>query len=320
MDPITHGIIGVGVAAMSGEVNLMSPITLGAVLGAMSPDIDILAKYKGTYEYMKHHRGETHSLLSAAGLSFGIAAVLKLMFPEYNLDSILIWTFLGTMSHIFFDALNSYGVKPLLPFKDKRYTAGLIMLYDPFLSVLSLVMFFSKFDSQTKTIMGVGCTAIYIAFRYFIKKDMHSKLSELYDAEAGDVIHVLPSLINFFKWDYVVEKKDVKVRGRINFINEKTEEIERFYFKEEHARYKEKVIEDIYSTELGRYFEEFTSSINHVDVVRKDDELQLDLIDLRYYMNDDYMHHASFIYDDNMQLKKAVFRPYKYDKAIVVNG
>ena len=318
MDPVTHGIIGLGVAAMSGETELISPITIGAILGSMSPDIDIVAKYKGTYEYMKHHRGETHSLLSVAGLSLAISAGLYLIFPGYSFLNILLWTFIGTLSHIFFDLLNSYGVRPLLPFKGKRYIAGLIMLYDPFISLLSIGLFVSDMPQQLKITVGIGSLAIYIAHRYVVKKEMHRVLSENYEIEEDEKVYVLPSLINIFKWDYVIEKKDFKVRGRINFLNEKTVEIERFYNQERNDE-KIKIIREAYNSELGKYFEEFTSSINHVEVMKKGNKIQIDIVDLRYYMNDDYMHHASFIYDEQMELRQSVFRPYKYDKSIVVS-
>ena len=319
MDPITHGIIGIGIAAMSGQTELINPITIGAVIGSMSPDIDILAKYKGNYEYLKHHRGETHSIFSALALSAGITVAMNLIFPEYSFINIFFWTLMGTLSHIFLDALNSYGVKPLLPFKNKKYIAGLIMLYDPILSILSISLFLSNLDATTKTTIGIGFTAIYIAFRYLIKKDMLVKLKEDYEIKETEKVHLLPSLINFFKWDYIIEKEDLKIRGRVNFLSERTEEIERFYNRKEEINFKDKIIDDIYTSELGVYFEEFTSSINHIEVIKKGEDIQLDIIDLRYYMNDDYMHHASFVYNDNMELKKTVFRPYKYDKGIVVS-
>ncbi|MDO5707431.1 MAG: metal-dependent hydrolase [Andreesenia angusta] len=319
MDPITHGIIGIGIAAMSGETELISPLTIGAVIGAMSPDIDILAKYRGNYEYLKHHRGETHSIFSVVGISIVISTVLNLIFPEYNFLNILLWTFLGAMSHVFFDALNSYGVRPLLPFKDKKYVAGLIMLYDPFISLLSIGLFYANISQTHKIMIGIGSTAIYLAHRYIVKKEMFTILADYYELNEDEKLYVLPSLINIFKWDYIVEKQNYKVRGRINFLNERPVEIERFYEQKDIEIEREKIIQTAYNSELGRYFDEFTSSINHVDIVKKDDQIQLDIIDLRYYMNDDYMHHASFIYDENMELKKSVFRPYKYEKGIIVS-
>lgn len=312
MDPITHGIIGLGIAAMSGETELISPLTIGAMVGAMSPDIDIVAKYKGNYEYLKRHRGETHSIFSAVGLSAGIAGILSFIFPEYSFLNILLWTVLGTLSHIFFDALNSYGVKPLLPFKKKKYVAGLIMLYDPFITILSIVMFFVDMDKNLKIAIGLGSLAIYIAYRYIVKKQMAEKISEEYLLNFDDKLYVLPNLTNFFKWDFIIETESEKIIGRINFINEKIVEIERF------SNVENKLISDAYDTELGRYFDEFTSSINHVRILEKDDRIQLDFIDLRYYLRDSFMHHASFVYDSDEKLKKSVFRPYKYDKEILV--
>lgn len=317
MDPITHGIIGVGVAAMSGETEILSPLTIGAVLGSMSPDIDIIEKYKGTYEYMKHHRGETHSIFSIIGISIFITLGLSLLFPEYEFLRIFIWTFIGALSHTFFDLLNSYGVKPLLPFKEKRYVAGLIMLYDPFISILSIALFVSNLSRELKVTIGIGSIAIYIAHRYLVKKEMKHLLIEKYNISEKENVYLLPSLINMFKWDYIIEKKNFKVRGKINFLNEKPVEIERFYNNNDEN--KRQIIEKAYNSELGKYFEEFTSSLNHIEIMKKGNKIQLDIVDLRYYMNDSYMHHATFLYSEDMELKKTIFRPYKYDKTITIS-
>lgn len=314
MDPLTHGIIGLGVAALSGETELMSPITIGAIIGAMSPDIDIIAKYWGDYKYLKHHRGATHSLFSILGLSIVISLILNFIFPDYSFVKILASTSIGTLSHTFFDALNSYGVKPLLPFKNKKYLASLLMLYDPFLSLLSIGLFILKIGTGYKIVIALAGLSVYIAYRHFIKRESTNKIIDAYGLKPEDRLHVMPNLTNFFKWDFVFEKSDVRVVGRISFLSNKIDEIERL------DREESELIAKAYSTELGKYFDEFTSSINHVEILKKNNEIELKFIDLRYHMKNSFMHHATFIYDKDDNLKKSIFRPYKYEKQILIEG
>lgn len=312
MDPLTHAVIGLGVAAVTGETSLVSPVTIGAVVGAMSPDIDVIAKYWGDYKYLKHHRGITHSIPSVVGLSIAISGVLFGIFSGHSFMSIFIATLLGTLSHTFFDGLNSYGVKPLLPFKDKKYLGSLIMLYDPVITVLSIGLFVSNIDAMYKGVIGIGTIAIYLAYRHSLKSGCYDHIVEEYDLSEEDSLHLMPNLVNFFKWDFVLERDGLRVVGRINALNNRIVEVKRL------EREDDNLIREAYLTELGKYFDEFTSSVNHVKVIRRGAETELQFIDLRYHLRDDFMHHATLIYDDRKQLKQSVFRPYRYDRQIAV--
>ncbi len=45
MDPLTHGVIGLAISSFSGQaVSLDNPVSIGAALGAMSPDIDVISR------------------------------------------------------------------------------------------------------------------------------------------------------------------------------------------------------------------------------------------------------------------------------------
>lgn len=314
MDPVTHGIIGLGIASLTGETEILSPVTIGAVVGAMSPDIDGVMKYWGNYKYLKHHRGETHSIFSLGGLSLVISGILFLIFKDYSFSSIFIATFLGALSHTFFDSLNAYGVKPFMPFTNKKYLSSLLMLYDPFFSVMSIGLFISRIGQINKIIIYLAGGSLYITFRYGIKKYTALKVAKKYNLIDDDKLYIIPDLMNFFKWVYIIETENESIVGKANFFNGQIIEDKKFK-KERHS-----VVDKIKDTELGGYFDEFTSSVNHVKIIQGEDGIQVDVIDLRYQLNQDFLHHASFHFDEDEKLKKSVFRPYKYDKAIVVEN
>ena len=60
MDPISHGMVGLAIATISGEP-IVGAVSIGTTLGAMAPDLDILAQFKGHLSYLKNHRGMSHS-------------------------------------------------------------------------------------------------------------------------------------------------------------------------------------------------------------------------------------------------------------------
>ncbi len=314
MDPITHGVIGLGISALSGEPFGLNPITIGAALGAMSPDIDIVVKYWGDYKYLKHHRGPTHSVISLLGISLVISTGLFLIFKDYNFLRILLWTFLGSLSHTFFDGLNSYGVRPFMPFSKKKYLANVLMLYDPFLMVLSLALILLPLTKEMKIIIAISTVAIYILLRLIARDKAYRFLFKEYRLNIlTDRVHILPDLMNFFKWDFIVRAEDYKVVGTINFLNNKLNVIKRL----EHSNHR--LIEQANATELGIYFNDFTSSIVHTQVTEEDDKTVFRLIDLRYFLNNEFMHHATIEFDkEKEQPIKSVFHPYKLKKELVI--
>ncbi len=219
MDPLTHGVIGLGVSALSGVPVGLNSITIGAVLGAMSPDIDIVVKYWGDYKYLKHHRGPTHSIFALVGLSLVIATGLFFIFKDYNFLRILLWTFLGSLSHTFFDGLNSYGVRPFMPFTKKKYLANVLMLYDPFLMILSLVLVFIPAVQTVKIIIAISAVAVYILLRLITRDRVYRHILREYKLNAlTDELHLLPDLMNFFKWDFIIKAEEYKIVGNLSNI------------------------------------------------------------------------------------------------------
>ncbi len=314
MDPVTHGIIGLGIAALSGQpIDITNPIALGTVLGAMSPDIDIIVKYWGDYEYLKHHRGLTHSVFGIIGLSTAISAGLSLMFTEYSFFSIFIWTMLGTLSHTFFDALNSYGVRPFLPFTNKKYLASILMLYDPFITALCLGLAVVNVERTVKIATSVVLLTTYIIFRLLVKTKASRAIRKKYNISKDESnVYILPALMNFFKWDFIIDTDKQNIVGQYNFLTNKIT-IRKELIKEKHS-----LIRYAYETKLGRYFTEFTP-ITHVEVVEQERDTILKITDLRYIMRNNFMHHATIVFNKDTKVEKQIFHPYNYENKILVN-
>ncbi|KGG81210.1 hydrolase [Caloranaerobacter azorensis H53214] len=313
MDPITHGIIGLGLSTLSGEpVNSLNPLMLGSVIGAMAPDIDIVFRLKGQYEYLKHHRGITHSIVGISFISIAISVVLNLIFRDYSFFRIFIWTFLGSLSHSVFDMLNSYGARFLLPFTKRKISASLLMLFDPVIIFLSLGMVFLFKDIFMKEIVFSLIFAIYLLFRIHMRSNVAKVLYNNFKNKCIiEKINILPSFFNPLKWDFIVETKDSNIVGQVYFLNKKIT-IRRKLKKVNH-----KIIKQFYKTELGRYFSEFTP-IKHVKVIDKGEEIILRIIDLRYYLRNEFMHHATAVFNLEKKMVRTIFHPYSLRREILV--
>ncbi|WP_069649195.1 metal-dependent hydrolase [Caloranaerobacter ferrireducens] len=313
MDPITHGIIGLGLSTLSGEpINITNPLMLGSVIGAMSPDIDIVFRLKGQYEYLKHHRGMTHSILGIGFISLVISAALSLIFKDYSFFRIFIWTFLGSLSHSVFDMLNSYGARFLLPFTKRKFSASLLMLFDPFIIFLSLGMVFLFKDTVMKGIVFSLIFAIYLLFRIHMRSSVTKVLYNSFKNKSSiKRINILPSFFNPLKWDFIVETKGSNIVGQVYYLN-KNITIRKKFKKTNH-----KLIKQFDETKLGRYFSEFTP-IKHIKVIDKGEEIILRVIDLRYYLRNEFMHHATAVFNFEKKIVKTIFHPYSLKREILV--
>lgn len=313
MDPVTHGIIGAGISALSGQpFSFSNPIVLGSMIGAMSPDIDVITKFWGNYKYLKHHRGISHSPIGLGILSIIIAYVLSIKFYQYSFIDIFIWTFLGAISHTVFDWLNSYGVRCLLPFSRKKYSFNLLMLYDPVITILCLGLIIIDTNKMTKVIFAILCMITYLLIRLFMRKKIKSKLMSDFSKNNKILsINVLPSMTNILKWDFIIETERLNIVGRFNYFDMDYTVFK--YLEKANSEY----INYIDDTEMGKYFKDFTP-FRHITVMEKNKKVVIQMIDLRYYLRDKFMHHATIILDSKRCVIKSVFHPYNLRNSINV--
>jgi len=313
MDPITHGIIGLGIAALSGEpISFTNPVVLGSVIGAMSPDIDILVRYWGNYEYLKHHRGPTHSILGLGALTTVISIGLHLLFRDFSFTSIFIWTLFGSISHTIFDGLNSYGVRPLMPFIKRKYSGSLLMLYDPFLTVLSISLALYSGSRIVKLVIALLSLVIYITTRLYMRRKAKDIICKTYEESLEPLkVSILPSMLNLFKWDFIVETNKHNIVGQINLVNKKVS------IRKKLNKVNHKLMKHLQNTRLGKYFSEFTP-ITHVEIIKEETKTILKVIDLRYIMKNNFMHHATITFNQEEEVVESVFQPYNLKNRIIV--
>ncbi|MGI9105385.1 MAG: metal-dependent hydrolase [Pyrinomonadaceae bacterium] len=142
MDNLTHTLVGLA-AAKAGLERLSPGATAVCLLAANAPDADIVAAFGGSWFYLKHHRGITHSL---AG-TLAIALLIPLLYyagarliarvrgrtSRVRLRGLLIASLLLSASHPLMDWTNNYGVRPLLPWSGQWFYGDLVYIIDPWL-------------------------------------------------------------------------------------------------------------------------------------------------------------------------------------------
>jgi inner membrane protein len=313
MDPVTHGVIGLAISAFSGNpVTLSNPVSLGCAIGAMAPDIDIIGKIWGDYVYLKHHRGITHSVPALMGLAAIITGGLSFFYADFPSLQVLFWTFVGCLSHTFFDILNSYGAKLLMPFTKKKSKVGILMLYDPVITVLAFLLISNKQSTPWFLLLISTVFILYLGSRWFVKQSL-MKFVEIYYSHGYKVINVeiLPALMAFYKWDFIVNTNSHNIVGQINMVSKKITERKKF------KRPDQETIELFEDTNIGKYFKDFSTNY-HIFRAYEGDQIVLKSIDLRYFLKNNFMHHATAIYDRERNISHSFFHPYKIQRRILV--
>ncbi|MDS1029354.1 metal-dependent hydrolase [Bacillota bacterium LX-D] len=313
MDPITHALVGLGIGGFSGiPFSLTNPVYLGASLGAMAPDLDILYQLKGDITYLKHHRGFSHSLPGIFLLSVGISIFIYLINPSLHFSAILLWTFLGTLSHGVLDILNSYGSKIFWPFSNKMWTVNLINAVDPIVLIILVTMtFFQK--AGYSSVFGLAAFGGYLLIRYIVATRVNKLLQRKYPEV--EKITVMPSLIKFWCWDCLVETNQQIIFTEFNSFTSKLV-VKRELPKEQTTNL---LIKKALDSKIGKMFREFTP---HLYVLSKEGSkgYLVKFFDLRFYLKHDFLHSATVLFNQRQEMLEQVFHPYNKKRNIKITG
>lgn len=313
MDPLTHGVIGLAISTFSGTpADMTNPITWGCAIGAMAPDVDVVSRFIWDDSvYLKHHRGFSHTIPALIGLSGIISGALHFVFPEQALLNIFIWTLIGAFSHTFFDMLNSYGAR-ILPFVKKKFKASLLMLYDPVVTLLALVLIFK--DQKNLMVYGsiIAAFMMYLLTRFLMKKRAEKAIiSRIGHGYKILDLNVLPALMAFHKWDFVMNTTSHNIVGQVNIFNR------RVNVRKKLRREDKNLVKLFTESNVGRRLGDFSPNLH---VVKRDNEgkIVLEGIDLRYFMRNNFMHHATLVLDEDNNFVESFFQPYHYEKRIPI--
>jgi inner membrane protein len=150
MDNLAHTLLGAAMAkSRLGRASRFATATL--LVGANLPDLDGVAGLasSGRASYLLHHRGWTHSFLGIAVGTVVLAAIVRWLERAFArrdasgaASARLAWrahlvpAFFALSSHLLLDALNTYGVRPLLPLSGHRFFGDLVHIVDPWLWLL----------------------------------------------------------------------------------------------------------------------------------------------------------------------------------------
>lgn len=298
MDTLSHALVGIAVAGLSGHPFSMSdPLYIASLIGAQAPDFDILAQLRGNFSYLRQHRAFSHSLAGLVMWSGLIAAGFFVCLPAVSITQVFFWSFLGGLSHIGIDFFNAHGAAVLFPFSRERKSFSLLNVFDPVLLTIMLLVFLQGLTPRETALLFFTTTGMYILFRYLLKMRTMVILRYYFAKSNITRILVMPSLKSVLYWDFVIETQTSYLVGRIGALQPVVTlhtKLQKQTLSPALAGAQKTVLGEFFSTFTPfSYFTESQATAEQAKLVR--------IYDLRYFFNHSFLHSATIIYGHDEQ-------------------
>ena len=226
MDPVSHALLGAasGYAATRARSRLTM---LAGAAGALLPDIDVLiGSDSDPLVTLEFHRQFTHSLVAAPLGAALVAAVLWFSLKRRpDPAPLYVAALTGYLSAVLLDACTSYGTQLLWPFSDRRFSASIVAVVDPVVTLILLVALVAAFRaaSARAAAIGVAAAIAYLGFGW-LQRERAEGLVERAAAARGHVIvrhEVKPTLGNLLLWRsvYLSDKQFVVDAARVGIFS-----------------------------------------------------------------------------------------------------
>jgi inner membrane protein len=235
MDNLCHTLTG----AALGEAGLKHRTRFASatlMIAANLPDIDVLAFATGIPP-VALRRGWTHGVLAQALLpvllTAAVVAVARWRAPRSGeaparAGALLLLGYIGVLSHVAMDWLNTYGVRLLMPLSPRWFYGDAVFIVDPWLWLMFAAgAIVARKGRRTRLAAGaVLLAAVYMAAMVVSARAARQQVIEAWTAAEGQPpvnLMVGPVLINPFRKAVIVDAGDHYRRGTFTWFPRRLE-------------------------------------------------------------------------------------------------
>ncbi len=306
MDTLSHAVIGFAVAGLSGHpVSFTDPVYLAAAFGSQAPDLDIIAHLRGNFSYIRQHRSFSHSILGVCLWSAVISTLLFYLFPETAFSTLLFWSFAGAFSHVLTDYFNTHGAAIFWPFQRKRKSVQLLNVFDPILITAMLSVYAWEAPIRHQSFAALTVLFLYILLRALLRKRTSTWIQQAFYKEKMIQLAVMPSLKRILFWDFVLLTENRYIVGQIGAL---------YPVLEVHADLpKPSALSELaieaQKTFIGDFFTSFSPYV-YFEERTTSNCLLVNIYDLRYMLNQQFLHRATVFFDHNKKPIVSIMHSY----------
>jgi membrane-bound metal-dependent hydrolase YbcI (DUF457 family) len=139
LDPISHVIAGRAVAALFDNGHHGRGLGAAAILGALSPDVDLFLAPAGWDIYLRAHQAGTHSIAGGLLVACASASIVRGLARGSRYAPLAAASAAGAMSHLALDVVSGARIRLAAPFVDTRVALPLVAMADPWLVAVFVV-------------------------------------------------------------------------------------------------------------------------------------------------------------------------------------
>jgi inner membrane protein len=220
MDNLCHTLVG----AACGEAGLKRTTRWGnpiLMIAANLPDVDVLAFVTDT-PAVAIRRGWTHGILAQALLPIvltGIVLALDRWRPAQGRTArvragpVLLLSYVGVLSHVGLDWLNTYGVRLLMPFSHRWFYGDSVFIIDPWLWLsLGIGVFLARrYRRPARAAAALIVATLYIVAMIGSARSARAHVIAEWTTRNGQPpisVMVGPSFVNPFRRDVIIDAGD----------------------------------------------------------------------------------------------------------------
>jgi membrane-bound metal-dependent hydrolase YbcI (DUF457 family) len=133
MDPLSHVAAGLAVTALFDNGSHGRGVGAAAIVGALSPDVDIVVAPAGWDIYLRAHQVGTHSIAGGLLVACAAASLVRGLTRGSRFAALAAAAAAGAMSHLVLDVISGAQIRLAWPFADTRVALPLVAMADPWL-------------------------------------------------------------------------------------------------------------------------------------------------------------------------------------------
>jgi inner membrane protein len=210
MDTISHALAGGVLGRAVARRGAFVAAVMGGVAAAV-PDLDALFIH-GRLEYIRYHRGLSHSFLVAPFLALGIAAVARPLARRARLVLLFGFALAGILSHILLDWITSWGTMFFSPLSWHRYALDWVFIIDPFFTgiLVATVGATVLLRRHRRMIAAAGLLVLigYIGLCGFLHHEALARWREREPDVPAGRLAALPQPLSPFRWMLIADRGD----------------------------------------------------------------------------------------------------------------
>jgi membrane-bound metal-dependent hydrolase YbcI (DUF457 family) len=139
MDPLSHAVVGRAVTELLDDGGRLGRgAGAAAVVGALSPDVDLLLARSGWDVYLRAHELGTHSMPGALVAAACAAALVHGVTRGSRYGALITAASAGALSHLALDVLSGARIRLAWPFTQTPVSLPLVAMADPWLLAMLL--------------------------------------------------------------------------------------------------------------------------------------------------------------------------------------